>query len=385
MIRSFLDGIGFFARNLVVTYNWLQPELSLGGCVMKYARATYPELIQSTLSYDNISKFVRSVYGMMYNYIQEFLDENRQGMAIERERIGAKIAQLTNSDAHITSDHHHRHTPSANTYMKLSPNYNADYFNYAQEYGMLQSQHHQENRRQSRENEEDIITMNGKSFNEYEPRRQMVSFKFNENNSLTNSINKGNMNFPKKIHKFMSDIKWRKENVTLPQANVSVAIPTTAQETVTTVASPSPSSPNRTTTNNVKNKFLEIKLKDNSNVVQSNKTETKRYAILYVGPRQFPASGVAVRPYNGIAGPTLPPPLPVQVNVPNENSLTTFESSDLNYKTSHGNDDNLFDFESVILEFFGVKTKGKSITLNTCTQKYVIHILLRMLEGYFTG
>lgn len=371
MIRTFLNGIGFFAKNLLVTYNWLQPELALGGCVMKYARASYPELMQSTLSYDNISKFVRSVYGMMYNYIREFIDENRQDMAIERERIGAKIAQLTDSDAQLTGQRHR--TPSI--YMQLSPNYNADYFNYIQEYGMLQSHHHrhhqEENRRQSRENEEDIITMNAKSFNEYEPRRQMVSFKFNENNFLTNSINKGNMSFPKKVHKFMSDIKWRNENFA-PQANVSVAIPTTTE----TVTSPS----NRNMTNNVKNKFLEIKLKDNSNVVQSNKTETKIYSILYVGPRQFPASG-AVRPYDGIVGTTVP----LQENVPNENSLTTFESSDLNYKTNDVNGDSLFDFENVILEFFGVKTKGKSITLTTCTQKYVINILLRTLEGYFTG
>lgn len=367
MFRSFFKSIGFLAKNLVVTYNWLHPELALGGCVMKYARAQYPELLQSTITYDNITKFVRSVYGMMYGYVREYIDENQQDIAIERERIGAKVAQITDYDTHA--------------FVPSTSNYNSDYINnYVQDYGTFQ--YNQQNvRRQSRENEDNILSVSAKSFNELESRRQMASFKFNENNFFTNSINKENATIPKKNNRIISDLKLRNENV-MPLENVTFRSNILYETRLTTLNSTSiPRTNSNIITKNVENKFLKMKLKDDLNVAQNNnKKEMKWNSIMYVGPRQFSTNFIPNSSKDGIS--TV---VAGNENVTNNELLTTIDSSDVYYGKDDEKGDNLFDFENAILESFGFKTKGKSITLTTCTQKYVINILWRMLEDYFTG
>lgn len=95
MINEIFGGLRYTLRSMFLTYNFYHPELHLGGCVLKYARRQYPELMQAPMTTDNVVTIVRTMYSQLSGYLKEMVDENRQEVQAERERIGAKVADLT--------------------------------------------------------------------------------------------------------------------------------------------------------------------------------------------------------------------------------------------------------------------------------------------------
>lgn len=95
MLSEIFGGLRYTLRSMFITYNFYHPELHLGGCVLKYARRQYPELMQAPMTTDNVITIVRTMYAQLTGYVQEMIDDNRQEVQAQRERIGAKVADLT--------------------------------------------------------------------------------------------------------------------------------------------------------------------------------------------------------------------------------------------------------------------------------------------------
>lgn len=99
MLKSALYSVRFFIRTALGMYEWYNPELKFGGCMIEYARSQYPELKGFTFSYENVFTFLKGIYGSFYGHVNEMIDEYRQETINERDRIGSKIVQITAADA----------------------------------------------------------------------------------------------------------------------------------------------------------------------------------------------------------------------------------------------------------------------------------------------
>lgn len=371
------------------------PELKLGSCVMKYTRTLYPELMQMRLSYDTISKYLRSLYYAIYGYITGMINENRQDIENEQRRIGLKVTEMTlhdvtsssfsqppatlpsmaSSPLSISSSQPINHVKSASPY-----NYNGGNFNYIQKFRPLFSNHRDANHlnpnfgtKQNYENELEVA----QSFNDFSPRtHSMDVLKFDKNNFLSNEINAKEYDTNKSVP-LESEVPFDLEKFETKHSDYNYNVPSSAAAADLSSSSSSVILSTSTTSANTfdraeidKNgKFSKTlaALENNLNVKESQKPNT--FSVMYIGPRQFSTD------YQDDMSP----------------DLDDTPTLDLN-KNSNGNDDekgagdddsNIFDFENVILESFGFNAKAvKSSALFRCISSYVINLFRRTFE-YF--
>lgn len=365
-----------------------QPELELGGCVMKYTRTLYPELMQMRLSYENVSKYLRSLYFAIYGYITEMINENRQDIEREQQRIGIKVAEMTLHD--VSSPSHSPPSTISSTASSSSSisssrpinhvksslyNYNDGNFNYVQKFRPLFSNHRDANDlnpkfsiAQNYENDMEVA----QSFNDFSPRtRSMDILNFDKNHFLANSINAkeydANKSFsletevPFDLEKFETK---HSDNYNLPTADSSsssVILSTTSADIFDLP---------ETDKNGKFSKTLAV-LENNLNVKESHKRDGKpnKFSVMYIGPRQFSTD------YQDDMSPSLDDTPTLELN---KNS-----NSNDDEKGAGDDDSNIFDFENVILESFGFNAKAvKSSSLARCIRGYVKNLFHRTFE-YF--
>lgn len=83
-----------FAKSVLSSYNWYQPELSFSRCMMKYARKTYPELMRN-LRVPNIGMLGRNMFAAVSEYVINVVNGPQyEEILLEQERIGAKVEQI---------------------------------------------------------------------------------------------------------------------------------------------------------------------------------------------------------------------------------------------------------------------------------------------------
>lgn len=414
MLRSAFDNVRFLVKGFVHSYNWYMkfiitnlqtypiqccvivryhPELALGGCVMKYTRTLYPELMQMRLSYENVSKYLRSLYFAIYGYITEMINENRQDIENEQQRIGIKVAEMTLHDVSSTS-----FSPSPTTILSTASssssisssrpinhvkssayNYNDGNFNYVQKFRPLFSHHRDANDfnqkfsiTQNYENELEVA----QSFNDFSPRtRSMDIFKFDKNNFRPNSINAKEYDASKSfsletevpfdLEKFETK---HSDNYNVPAADSSSSSSSSAILSTTSSANTFDLPENDRI--GKFSKTLAV-LENNLNVQESHKRDGKpnKFSVMYIGPRQFSAD------YQDDMSPTLDDTPTLDLN---KNS-----NSNDDEKGAGDDDSNIFDFENVILESFGFNAKAvKSSSLARCFRGYVKNLFQRTFE-YF--
>lgn len=373
------------------------PELKLGRCVMKYTRTLYPELMQMRLSYDTVSKYLRSLYYAIYGYISEMINENRQDIENEQRRIGLKVTQMTlhdvtssslfqppaalpstaSSPLSISSSQPINHVKSPSPY-----NYNDGNFNYMQKFRPLFSNHRDANHlnpnfstKQNYENELAVA----QSFNDFSPRtHSMDVLKFDKNNFFSNSINAKeydtNKSFllesevPFDLKKFETK---HSDNYNVPSssavaADLSSSSSSVILSTSTTTTSADTFDRAEIDKNGKFSKTLAA-LENNLNVEESQKPNT--FSVMYIGPRQFSTD------YQDDMSPALDDTPTLDLNK-NSNGYD-------DEKGAGDDDSNIFDFENVILESFGFDAKAvKSSALFRCISSYVINLFRRTFE-YF--
>lgn len=359
---------------------------------MKYTRTLYPELMQMRLSYENVPKYLRSLYFAIYSYITDMINENRQDIENQQQRIGIKVAEMTLHDVssnspttlfkaissprpinHVTSSLYNYNDGNYN-----DGNYNDGNFNLQKFRPVFSNNRYHETNHlkpkvsitQNYENELEVA----QNFNDFSPRtRRMDIFKLDKNNFLTNSIN-GNENDTHKSFSLESEVPIDLEKFETNQSN-NYNMPTADSSSSSTSVIPSTTTTSATnifdmpeTTKNKKFSQTLAVLENNLNVKESHKRDEKpnKFSVMYSGPRQFSTDYLDTSP-----------------------SLDDAPTLDLN-KNSNSNDDekgagdsNIFDFENVILESFGFNAKAvKSSPLARCVRTYVINLFRRTFE-YF--
>lgn len=98
MISAFISSIRYMVRRVIITYQFYHPEIRMGGCVVRYARQNYPELIVAPMTPENIYNVARSMLTSVTGYFTEMVTDNRVEVQAERQRIGSKIADITTSE-----------------------------------------------------------------------------------------------------------------------------------------------------------------------------------------------------------------------------------------------------------------------------------------------
>lgn len=98
MIAAIFGSIRYMMRRAIITYQFYNPEIRMGGCVVRYARQNYPELMVGPMSPENFYTVARSMFTSVSGYFTEMITDNRVEVQAERQRIGSKIADITSSE-----------------------------------------------------------------------------------------------------------------------------------------------------------------------------------------------------------------------------------------------------------------------------------------------
>lgn len=378
---------------------------------MKHTRTFYPELMQMRLSYEDVSKYLQSLYFAIYGYITEMINENRQDIVNERRRIGMKVTEMTlhdvsssyspqpppplprppssiaatSSSSSISSSRPINHEKSS---LHNDNNYNDGNFNHIQKFRPLFSNHHRDANhlnpkfgitKNNYENELEVA----QSFNDFSPRtRSMDVLKFDKNNNfLPNPINANEYDDDANESSFSLETEAEapfdseKFETKYSDNNYDVPAAVTAHHFQTADSSTSTTSANifdlpETGRNGKFSKTL-AELENNLNVKESHKRDGKpnKFSVSYIGPRQFSTDNEDDMSPSLDDAPTL--------------DLNKNSNSNDDEKGAGDGDSNIFDFESVILESFGFNAKAvKSSSLPRCISRYVINLFQRAFE-YF--
>lgn len=362
------------------------PELKLGGCVMKYTRTLYPELMQMRLSYENVSKYLRSLYFAIYGYITGMINENRQDIHSEQQRIGIKVAEMTSHD--VSSSSFYPPSPITATTASSSSgissssrpinhgksslrNYNDGNFNYVQKFRPFLSYHRDANHL-NYENELEVA----QSFNDFSSRtRSMDILKFDKNNIRPNSINaKGYYDANESLHSLETEIPFDLEKFeTKHSDNVPAADSSSSSVILSTISSAHTFDLLESDKNGKLTETLAVPPENNLNVKESHERNGKpnKFSVMYIGPRQFSTD------YQDDMSPSLDDTPTLDLN------KNSYSNDDGKGAGDGDGDSNIFDFENVILESFGFNAKAvKSSSLALCIRGYVINLFQRTFE-YF--
>lgn len=98
MIAAIISSIRYMMRRAIITYQFYNPEIRMGGCVVRYARQNYPELMVAPMTPENFYNVARSMLSSVSGYFTEMITDNRVDVQAERQRIGSKIADITTSE-----------------------------------------------------------------------------------------------------------------------------------------------------------------------------------------------------------------------------------------------------------------------------------------------
>lgn len=315
------------------------------------------------LSYDNLTKYLQSLYFAIYGYIIEMINENRQDIQSEQQKIGMKVAEMTLHDVSTSlstggSSLSSQSSSSRINFIKSSP-YSDENINYVEKFRQYFPNHRTDANRNFGENKLDAAEQR---FVDATSRiRRMDRIKFDGNDT--------NKSFPLERSVDLESFERKYfENYDMPTAYTSSSSAIPSQSTGSILDLPE----SEKKTENL-SKAL-VAPENNSNVNESHKRDdgkSNQLSVMYVGPRQFSAD------YQDAVSPSDDTP-----------------TLDLN-KNSNGNDDekgagdgdsNIFDFENVenvILESFGFNAKAvKSSIIAGCVRSYFINLFHRTFE-YF--
>lgn len=312
------------------------------------------------------------------------INENRQDIQIERQRIGIKVEEMT---LHDVLSPKMASTRTTNHVKSSFSNYNNGNFNYMQKFRPLFSNNHYVEKNHPKSNvsiKQSYELEMAQSFNDFSPRtRRMDLFKFDKNNFLINSINEKECDANNATLSLETGVpSFDSEKFETKHSN-NYKMPTTADYSSSSFTQQSSSSVIQSTTSTtntfdrpeiVENKKFHhalAVLEDNLNAKESHKRDEKpnKFSVLYFGPRQFSTDYQDMSP-----------------------SLDETPTLELD-KNSNGNgddekgagasDSNIFNFENIILESLGLNAKAvKSSSLARCIKSYVINVFRRTFEHF---
>lgn len=351
--------------------------------------------MQMRLSYDNIAEYLRGLYFAIYGYVIAMINENRQDIQSEQERIGIKVAEMTWHDVKSSLLPYPAATTTTTTNTLLSApetssssissprpinhvkpslyNYNDGNFNYMEKFGSYFSNHHDTSHQSNRKfsptpNYGNELEVMAQSFNDFSPStRSMDTLKFDKNNFLPNSINAteydANKSFPFDSAKFETK---QSENYYVPAADSSLSLSPSSSSVTTTTTSANTFDLPETDKNGKFSQALPV-LENNLNIEQSHKRDGKpnKFSVMYVGPRQFSTD------YQD------------DVSSSSDDTPTLDLNKNSNADGKGDDDSNIFDFEKIILESFGFNANAvKSSVMGRCMRSYMTQLFRRTFE-YF--
>ncbi|KAJ6641516.1 Helicase SEN1 [Pseudolycoriella hygida] len=306
------------------------PELELGRCVIKYTRTMYPGLPQISLSYENISNYLRGLYFSIYNYINEMINENRQDIQAERQRIGMKVAEITLNDrsSNFFSPPTTVSRPINHVHSSL-PTYSDGNFSYVQDLRPFYSDH----------------PVNNFSLNKV------------QHYETESGVEQGLDDFYSRSEEYDAEesvpletvVPFESEKVEERQTDNTPVLQSTIQSKQSALFD--------VLVNNEHETFG----KSNLNPEEIPKQGGKRYKlqVLYSGPRQF------------------------STDYQDEEDTPTLDLNKNSNSDSADGDSDIFDFENVLLESFGFNPGVvKKHHLARCVRSYIINLFRRTFE-YF--
>lgn len=410
MIRAVFKSMAFLAKNVILTYQWLHPEVSLSRCVAQYARREYPELMQTPMTYDNIAKFVRTVYNMVSSSITEYMNENRQEVKLERERIGAKLAQITADDtmslnrgdasmatSMMVLPSVPSHQQPSTSLLPPSPTPSYTNVNMVQNINdILNRYRRSQGKSEYMKRSNDFLLTKRKDFdvsNNDNDEQNKLRSRMNEFDTTAagKSISSSNNNNISPSNEIILSFKTQAKDNLIPMPLMKTKMPTTTtaakRKTATNNIKDINATEIATATNSSETNFPKtIESKDNFNLtLPIAKTKDSRFTVMYAGPRQFP-NGITDINSNSYTDAKNQQQQQQHSDVSINEVTATYQNSGAATKNNEKTE-SIFDFENAILETFGFhRGKGvQSVSLTGCTQKYVINILWRMVEDFVTG
>lgn len=107
-LEPIVEFLRTFAKRVWSSYNWYQPELQLGKCMMKFASKQYPEMMRH-IRMQNIGKLGYNLYSALTEFITNAMNGPHEydESTVERGRIGQKVEQMT------------RHRPTRMNYERM--------------------------------------------------------------------------------------------------------------------------------------------------------------------------------------------------------------------------------------------------------------------------